>query len=51
MDKLLESADQEVSLAVAAAEEQFDKRLFQQFIQKKKQKKPKKSNLGFSFFK
>ena len=34
MDKILESANQQASLAVAAAEEQFDERLFQQFMEK-----------------
>ena len=34
MDKLLESADHQASSAVAAAEEQFDERLFQQFMEK-----------------
>ena len=34
MDKLLESADQKASSTVAAAEEQFDERLFQQFMEK-----------------
>ena len=34
MDKILESANQQASLAVAAAEEQFDERLFQEFMEK-----------------